>query len=514
MSDIQVDMFEVQLGAALFLQFVSGGERVTVLADAGIAASGYSVTHVRDQLLPILDMNGKRRIDLVIGTHYDEDHLNGLVPIIEDRSIEIGEAWMPPIANDTIPYAFGSVLTDDDLLPHQLSKDGGREILEHYLLRKRQDYELVKEIVETQGDFQTSWFASESEDRIPNIDADTEFFREEFKKLVPKGDCFHGDDQGVEEDVTGEFLSGNQMPESGHQRLVFWENLINNIGFVNYLRRTDASASKAINATLNNIRRSIAKDAINAAALNKIIVALRNRNIPIKTEMIEDGEPRKYYWQPTTRRFAFGTGSKLGLELALLGPSRGLVRRHWNKLPVKLAMSVALKFATEIKGITPSNQLSYIARFGFLNQGILVSGDAGCVDFKPPRRRGYYTGLLDTLLPLHIIQVAHHGGRNAHFYRVLESAGFFDQKESSFLLLSHSTDDRHRPSDEFRKFLMEALNAGDDAKVLFTSKPRTERVTDYLQNIHMRVGPGGNVGNVRLEFSKGTWDVKSHAIAI
>ena len=41
MIDIQIDMFEVQLGAALLLQFRTENKNVVrVLADAGISASG------------------------------------------------------------------------------------------------------------------------------------------------------------------------------------------------------------------------------------------------------------------------------------------------------------------------------------------------------------------------------------------------------------------------------------------------------------------------------------------
>ena len=39
-ADIQIDMFDVQLGAAMLLQFTIDGENVRILADAGVKASG------------------------------------------------------------------------------------------------------------------------------------------------------------------------------------------------------------------------------------------------------------------------------------------------------------------------------------------------------------------------------------------------------------------------------------------------------------------------------------------
>lgn len=63
---IQVDMFEVLLGAAMLLQFqLQGGKVVRVIVDAGVTP---------------------KHVALMVGTHYDEDHLTGLVPIVEDPS--------------------------------------------------------------------------------------------------------------------------------------------------------------------------------------------------------------------------------------------------------------------------------------------------------------------------------------------------------------------------------------------------------------------------------------------
>ena len=90
MDDIHVDMFEVQLGASLLIQ-VRAGRRgaIRILADAGIHAHGYERDHVHRKLPAAMDRMGAagRRLDLVIGTHYDRDHLAGLAPIIDDETI-------------------------------------------------------------------------------------------------------------------------------------------------------------------------------------------------------------------------------------------------------------------------------------------------------------------------------------------------------------------------------------------------------------------------------------------
>jgi hypothetical protein len=158
------------------------------------------------------------------------------------------------------------------------------------------------------------------------------------------------------------------------------------------------------------------------------------------------------------------------------------------------------------------NQLSYIARIGFAGQGILISGDAGCVDFKSARD-AYYPDLLEAMAPLHVVQVAHHGGNNAHFYRVLSAAKFPEQNDRSLMLLSHATDDKTRPSPEFREFLLSALKKGDDVQLLFTSRPTHDKVIDYLGAVHPTVGASGTVGDVKIVFDGKRWRVKAHAVA-
>lgn len=154
----------------------------------------------------------------------------------------------------------------------------------------------------------------------------------------------------------------------------------------------------------------------------------------------------------------------------------------------------------KLRGITPSNQLSYIGRFNFKGQGILVAGDAGCVDFKPPNGK-YFQKLLDALLPLHIIQIAHHAGLNDHFYRVLWAANYAAQTDPSLLLLSHAFEDKTRPSPEFADFLLSMLKEGDDAKLLFTSRPTRDKVVDYLDAFHPVVGVEDKVGDIQVQYT-------------
>ena len=242
------------------------------------------------------------------------------------------------------------------------------------------------------------------------------------------------------------------------------------------------------------------------------MAALTARSIPIRCPIIADGTPQQFRWRASEKRFVRSSG-KAGSTptLTLLGPSESLVRKHWTRLPLGDYLARSTRAQIPIQSITPSNQLSYVARLSYAGQGILVSGDAGFVDFAPPRG-DYFPGLLDALLPLHLVQVAHHAGNNAHFYRALLAAGYADQVADSLLLVSHATRDKYRPSEEFAMFLQQSRGPGGRHRILFTSTPSAAKVRGYREAIYPVVGDRATVGDVRIVFADDTWLVERHAI--
>jgi hypothetical protein len=514
-------MFEVQLGAAMLLQFEQDGDTVRVLADAGVKASGYAATHVRDKVKPIL--GGDAHIDLIIGTHYDEDHLSGLVPIIADPTISIGEAWMPPIVNDTQIFPIDQPLTASNLLTMQLAGEQRCDILDAYLAAKRTDIEMIAAIErELDPEFQfkersdDQFLATRRENGANLVDHnpdDLAFFRAQFG-ADDKDACTI--DHGSEQEIEAHPLVATMVDDAMQSRFFYYpfgvQPYLDRIKGLAEEARTDAAyLIKPRMLSLANLRKSAAKDAINAKSLHDVLDALAKRKIPVRSEIIEDGAPKRYRWTPASRRFVLARPDSQGLTFTLLGPSRTLVNKHRVKLPVLEAARIALAFTGEIRSITASNQLSYIGCFNYCDQAILVSGDAGCVDFRPVGGK-YFPDLLKAMQPLHIVQVAHHGGNNAHFYRVLAAAGYPEQEEQSYMLLSHATHDKTRPSEVFHNFLLTTLREADDIRLLFTSQPTRDRVVDFLGAIHPVVGPSGTKGDIRLEFED-HWQVVAHAVA-
>lgn len=503
MAAIQIDMFEVQLGAGMLLQFRGDGDVVRVLADAGVHASGYREDHVHAKLDAAFAAfgDGTRRIDLIVGTHYDADHLTGLAPIVSDTTIDIGEAWLPPVANDTEPHAEEDEPDSSRLLALQLAGPNRREVLSRYLRAKAEV--MIRRTSEPLG-FRfrpeprpelraLAWAAEDDDDNEDDAVAEAVgWFR---RQLVDDGDAHSHADEAVDAPAD---------PARTSTRLA---------GLTLGLRGRDESAGTA--RTEAFIRASAARDAINAASLAQVVKALKARGIGIRCADIDDGQPRRFIWSTARRRFEPNPAAASdGPELLLMAPSKGLIKKHWDRLPTGAYFAMARRADLPIRGITPSNQLSYVIAFQHEGQRVLVTGDAGCVDFKPDgANKPYYPKLLAGMTPFHVVQVAHHGGANAHFYRVLDKAGIAAQTAPIHFLLSHAVNDKHRPSDVFARFMeLTAARTGD--RLLFTSRPREPKVRDFAGRIHPVVGTADAKGDVRLSFDAGGWAVQAHAVSV
>jgi len=524
MREIQVDMFEVQLGSALLLQFKTDSRKtVRVLADAGVTAGRYQIDHVHKKLASAFSaFDGKgSSLDLIMGTHYDADHLEGLVPIIEDKRIDIAEAWMPPVANDTEMHAREEPIQDRFLLGRQLAGEDGEQVLRAYLRAKAEVCEQLRDLELIAGEYQSSNVGREqyrfNEQVMGQVERSIKYFEAHISdadRTLGQHEHTHADEDVEPPPQAAEVDLVKVIRDPSYIRLFpFWSDSSRH-KFFKHVWSEDHARAKAQSRSIAYIRRAAAKDAINATSLDKVIKALKARQIPTAYQFIKDGRPRRFLWKKDRDRFVPGAYLKSdGPELVLLGPSEGLIKRHWDRLPIGGYLSKLAYISIPVKSITPSNQLSYVARFKAYDQGLMVCGDAGCVDFKPTRGK-YYKDLIDALLPLHIIQVAHHGGNNAHFYNVLLEADYQAQTDPSLLLLSHAEADRFRPSKEFGMFIEQARKEGDDMKLLFTSRPTPDKVKDYQKIIHPVVGATKEVGDIRIQFDGRRWKVLNHAVRI
>ncbi len=513
-------MFDVGLGAAILLQFrQSDGGVVRVLADGGLDGK-----FGKERLPDALAHFGwaSKRIDLMVGTHYDADHLDGLVPIVEDGAFEIGEAWLPPVADDSVLHAIDGMPKASDMLPIKFGGSRGGAACSRYLVAKAS-------VCDTFAQCITS---IKSNRDIPDDDRDDQ------PKLPQLGDgdearwlgtarrYFKCHERRAREvlGTTGESHADDDAQVEMSARKIsrelarFWPwRWGGRRSLEVHLRDglSDEGADAPIIRSLARMQLRAAVEGINATSLRVLVAALHKKSVPIRCHYIDDGEPRHFRWSQRTRRFEMAPGRSDQVLLTLLGPSMGLIKRHRARLPLADYAAYAMLNRLEMKTITPSNQLSSAFVIRYAGQGILISGDTGFVDFPiKPRSKEFHARLVGVLDDLAIIQVAHHGGANAYFYRALQKAKSPLAKPESFFLLSHGAGDMHRPSDEFSQYIEGVRHMDTRPQVLFTGKPRAERITDFRSNVFSPVGNPASSGDVRLCHKNGSWVVEKHAVDV
>jgi len=286
-----------------------------------------------------------------------------------------------------------------------------------------------------------------------------------------------------------------------------------------YLKDTSSDRSQAFLTNLSFIRRSNAKDAITAVHLFELVNALKRRSVPILCHPIQNGIPemlRFSGWGKWHRVISKPVKIEDPL-VTILGPSVGLVEKHRERIPVGQYLNFCARSSVPIRSISPSNQLSYVLIVSFEGQNVLIAGDSGFVDFGvKPRSRTYNGALLSELKDLQIVQIAHHGGANGHFYRALMDSGLSDSCVPLYFLLSHGPEDPKRPSQEFFSFLNEFGKESPPATLLFTGKPPSCKQADLdllAKLTHRAIGAPSSSGDVRLKF-RASWTVTKHSIQI
>lgn len=564
MSQIQADMFEVQLGASILLQMQDTiGASVRVLADGGISPKGrYTTSHVNVKLVAAFQdfdkslpsacqpptSNARYRIDLMVGTHYDEDHLRGLIDVAKNGQIDITEAWLPPIQQSCLSKNSITSATDDESSILELEEfdlaDYGE--LQKYLdsqttlcqvcswhLRRLNELHDASDL-SSEPEPPMPWFSErnaeiidtwrgeedevepESDSSLPEVLARR---MEELRRFLIEADAHLPNGlKGNHENSIGEarrtglnMSYGWQFSWPYHARRRY------------FLRPPGSYHPLAVQADIQQlayVQKCGAKSGIIAIWLNQLVTELKKRSpyVIISSQSIRQGSPEYFVWDRSSMRFlhnsaAYATNTEP--KLTLLGPSHELITKYQTLLPIGSYMML-LGFVA-VKRITPSNQLSYTLLFESSAQQVLLTGDAGCVDFLDKTAKGYFQTMLDALGEPNIVQVAHHAGSNADFYKVLLQSKYATSSQESYLLLSHATHDRHRPSTEFKSFLDTLTKTSPATRklhLLFTSEPlpTNPTVTFHQGLFHPVVGSPALEGDVRLVYSNGAWRVIKHAI--
>lgn len=517
-TSIELEMFEVGLGSSIYVRLKRSDGDVRILADGGVDR-GYAHDHVQIKLDSLLREEGAERIDLIVGTHYDEDHLRGLVPIVAS-GIEVGELWLPPVADD-VADGIGDVRPRRyDMLGAKFAADP--EYVGKYVAAKRAVIERCRELEHALGaERRVGWsshspvrdvgFADAQDDPVAALRLElgvegTDACHEDGCEHVDVADAVTEPNVGIDHDY---LFYGRWSYFSG---MGFVDPSFGLLDYAEMLRSAGESSPAAYSVA--RIRRAAAKDAINATALDELVQAAVRRGIEIRYHHIPKGRPAPFRWHPSRRRFLRGRASHAGATgLMLLGPSDHLIRKHAHRLPIDDRLVLGLISRIPVKSISPSNQLSYVVRVDHAEQRILICGDTGFSDFMASRTVAEPL-LLAELTGLDVVQVAHHAGNNQWFYGVLIEAWRSRAAPPPVMLVSHAKRDRHRPNDQFADFVEHVAMPEGDPFVVFTSTPQPTKVAAFRCSVMPPQGTVGKVGDVRLELTDGRWTLARHAVQV
>lgn len=101
----KITMFNVGDGDAILVHLKKGSKDLVMVVDCG-HTSDYA-NHMREPLAALMEETGKDGPDIVVATHYDADHIAGLIPLMKDYEGKVGELWAhsPPESFDKLREA-------------------------------------------------------------------------------------------------------------------------------------------------------------------------------------------------------------------------------------------------------------------------------------------------------------------------------------------------------------------------------------------------------------------------
>ena len=96
----EINMINVEDGDAIILQLIKPDKKALILIDGGYRSHYPKLKKRLDELLPKYD----NKIDLIVCTHYDNDHLEGISLLLDDcfksgSNIKIENIWLHKIEN-------------------------------------------------------------------------------------------------------------------------------------------------------------------------------------------------------------------------------------------------------------------------------------------------------------------------------------------------------------------------------------------------------------------------------
>jgi beta-lactamase superfamily II metal-dependent hydrolase len=144
--EIKINMLNVKDGDAIIVELIKPTDVLVMVIDGG--EEKYYASKVKPKLVEILNIHNKTAPDIVVCTHYDSDHIAGLIPLVQDYITDIKQVWI----HSPSPILNGLFNEVNNLNNKSLSllKSLNEVILEKFLLHESNT---SKEEVEMQKSF-------------------------------------------------------------------------------------------------------------------------------------------------------------------------------------------------------------------------------------------------------------------------------------------------------------------------------------------------------------------------
>jgi hypothetical protein len=381
-------------------------------------------------------LEDERRIDLIVGTHCDGDHLEGLCLLVEESELEIGCVLLPPFVHPTggfipTPGLRGIVPGSSPFAAEHIARGGieaalggeERMVIQAELpsrllsaLDEASESVLGAGIEESESDPVEflGWEAGEPErDEHTDVHTDERPPSSDAPDVMQSGSAWESELSSRRLASTATRLDTAGLPglaETARQLAEFqlWPSAQRTLALALHRRTHDPLAQERAVATVRAAA-EVAADGITCTLLERLITALNQRGIPWFVQAAPDVA------RPEGRL----------VEAWHLAPTGRYIEGLARHLPV---IKDALLRATYVDPGLPSyaNRLSHVLAFRGSTDpvGLMVTGDSGFQRGRGGLSDCMASGWERTLSWATLVDVPHHGGTSGHFgRRLLEALG-------------------------------------------------------------------------------------------
>lgn len=151
----KITLLNVGDGDAIIVSLDKNDDNLIMVIDGG--EHRHYQEKVRPALRTLLEEKGKKGPDIVVATHYDRDHIGGLIPLIDEFIDEIKEVWVhrSPELNQKVNSILESKLNGGHMKSHEEFIFEHQLIIQNPSIKEEAIRTKSKILIESLGDLET-----------------------------------------------------------------------------------------------------------------------------------------------------------------------------------------------------------------------------------------------------------------------------------------------------------------------------------------------------------------------